>query len=433
MADKESRRRTVLARAAEMLVLGVALGASYFWGAWSSRGQPGTSDKPRPATTENAAADDFEPRLPLAPELRGHEPLGREARAAVIRQDADAIAKECRSAGGDWNAWERDTGGYRDALKSRVDSLKIVSPNGHYIGIETYAPLPGRDDFPLFEIAAKYHLGYLTDASALDSFRHDRAVVAADRWLRKRGIDLIFVPVPRMTEVYIENFLEPCPADGIIAPHLRHTLLELFEADVEVVDCFRALRGRREPAPDYLYNTADTHWAPRGMRIVAKQIADRIERYRFGSQARYALPKFITTIAPYGITVYTPDMGADVSVLNGWSTLSPEQRELAAKFQTTRRLEVSRPDGQPVTRDPRSPVMVIGNSYTKYFSDQLARELNLAVQTDTQDNSTTQAFANFLRDPALLANCRVVVWITTEYDLTCFQPMPAPIMAALAN
>jgi hypothetical protein len=364
------------------------------------------------------------PADPRQPEARAVE-----ARTAVIHRDAAEIQAECqRAAGGDWEKWERDTAPYRASLKKKIDATKDVPGATAPFPECQQEPLEGINGFPLFEPGPREHLNYLYNAAKLDEFRHDRPVVAAERWLRKQGIDLIFVPVPKMTEVYIDHFIDPSPADGVIAPHIRKTLLDLLQEDVEVVDGLTLFRDVRDTDTEYLYNAADTHWAPRGMRVMAKEIANRIERYNFGARARYGLP--IVRAKP-GIYL-VEDIVGRVGGINHWSLLSKDQQKRAATGQAMKQAEVLTMDGKPPPDDPTSPVLVIGHSYVPNFREQLIRELNLLVCNRDQKGQTTEAFADFLREPEQLAHCRVVVWISTEQHLTRFAKMPEPIMKALA-
>jgi hypothetical protein len=361
---------------------------------------------------------------PLTADPARQNPGAARARAEAIRRSADAIRGECaHAARGDWQNWQRDTERYRAQLFARIVALTDAA----------HAELPrsgdevleGSGGFPLFEIYSRQYLNYLYEPGTLDLFRCERPVVAADRWLRGQGIDLIFVPVPKMTEVYVEHFVDPCPADGIIAPHVRQTLLELLEADVEVVDGWRLFRPLREDGTEYLYNTADPHWAPRAMRIMAKEIADRIGRYTFAARARFAAPIVQTSPGPYHFTDNTATFDG-----YGKEFLRPEQYARAKKAQTTTLSEVRLLNGQVPPDDPASPVMVIGNSYVPKFREQLIKELNLLTCTRAADHQSTQCFADFVRQPELLEHCRVIVWITTDQQMTQFYPLPPPVAAA---
>jgi hypothetical protein len=351
------------------------------------------------------------------------------ARAAAIRRDAAAIEAQCqKAAGGDWDKWQRDTALYRQAIKARVDALKSRPyPEGGFAECH-YEPLPALDDFPLCQIGPRERISYLYEPQRLDNFRQSREVVAARRWLGRLGIDLILIPVPNMAEVYVEHFVKPCPADGIVGPHVRQTLLELLKEDVEVVDASFLFRPLREPDPEYLYNAADPHWAPRAMRIMAKDVADRIARYRFGARARSSPPIMYTRREPF---VLDGEIGGIRAGF--WGVLSPEQQARAEPAQTKEFSRVYLRKDLVVQGDSNSPVVVIGHSFVLNFWEQLAKELNLSVHPDFAPNQTTEVFAAFLREPELLAHTRVVVWVTTEQHMTTFKPLPKAIMDALVD
>jgi hypothetical protein len=363
---------------------------------------------------------------------RPSEPAAASARDRVLAQDADAIRAECQAAaGGDWDRWESQTAPYRAALKSLLNALKPLDATRAPWLEGKYEVLEGRGEFPLFEIAARENLLHLYDPASLAPFRRDRPVVAANRWLQQRGIDLILVVVPKMAEVYVEHFLDPCPADGVIAPHLRRTLLELLESNVEVVDGFRLFRPSRAPDPEYLYNTADTHWAPKAMGLMAREVAGRVTRYSFGATARSAPPLVKTTPGAYSIQGAStgPPRGA-LPQLEGFLLLNDRQRRLAVAAQTRTALHVTLVDGGEPADDPHSPVLIVGHSYVPNFREQLIAEMNLLVNTRWSAAQTTESFSEFLREPQLLADCRVVVWVTTESHMTRFAPLPALVAGA---
>jgi hypothetical protein len=356
-----------------------------------------------------------------------------DSRARAIRGTADAIRAECgRAAGGNWQKWQSQTEPYRGALKARLATLKKFDPPPAQWFDTRYEPLAGRDNFPLFEVSPREYLCHLYDPDGLAPFRKQRPVVAASRWLRQRGIDLIFVPVPKMTEVYIGHFLDPCPPDGIIAPHVRRTLLEMLDDDVEVVDGFPLFRAQHDTDREYLYNTADSHWAPRGMRLMAKELTERIARYSFGARARSAPPVVKAEPGPFYIPG-APIQGhvGELTGQYGWLALTPPQQELAAKAQTLTTLHVTMPDGREPPDDPDSPVIVMGNSYVMRFREQFIKEVNLLVDSRWACGMTTQGFQEFVRDPKALEHCRVVVWILTEQDLPGMRPLPEVVMGAL--
>jgi hypothetical protein len=438
MGTDRLNRRTRLLRAIEVLAILAALVTTFAVGVWlgpmleirSFLAQPPSPIVQSSARSSEDSSSGFPSLESSQPEdPRRPEAHAVEARKQIIARDANAILAECqRAAGGDWDKWQRESASYRTALLAKIEALKERPPADEDGPAVRNEPLEGQNGFPLFELGSRFYLDYLYDPAILDRFRRERQVVAARNWLHERGIDLIFVPIPKMTEIYIDKFLDPCPSDGIIAPHVRHTLLELLQEDVEVVDAFTVFRARRDADVEYLYNTADGHWAPRGMRIMAKEIADRIERYNFGKRARYGLP--LVRGAP-GRYEFRDVFGSYKNY--GREVLSPEQAKRAAAVQTTTQVEVRMQDGKRPPPDPASPVVVIGHSFAWNFREQLIKELNLLIETRVAPDQTTESFADFLRQPELLAHCRVLVWITTEQHLSRSKPLPGPVAECLKS
>jgi hypothetical protein len=414
--------------------MATALLVSFVLGSWAGhwlnpRHDPPRTSHPVPVLVSGAPNDSPPPAKPVPADPRRPEPRAVAARGAAVRRNAAAIEAECRkAAGGEWDKWQRDTEHYRASLKARIDALKCRPYPGEGYPECRYEPLAGLDRFPLCQVGPREHISYLYEPAQLDGFRRLRQVVAAHRWLKRQGIDLIFVPIPKMTEIYVEHFLKSTPSDGIIAPHIRRALLELLQEDVEVIDGLTLFRSLRDTDAEYLCNTADAHWAPRAMRIMAKEIADRITRYRFGAQSRYALPIVFTKPETYVIDSEPGGIRAGL-----WFVLSPEQQARAepAQTKTTSQVYVERDRIAPT--DSTSPVVVIGNSFVRNFREQLVKELNLLVETVDGGGMTTEAFTGFLREPESLKHARVVVWITTEQHLATFKPLPKAIMDTLAS
>jgi hypothetical protein len=367
--------------------------------------------------------------------LHRAEPAVSEARAAAIDHDKATILAECeKAAGGDWDRWQRETAPCRDAIKAKLADAKSSKPSREPWLKGGPRVLEGRVGFPLFEVNPRETLEYLYDDQSLNQFRKDRAVVAAHRWLRRQGIDLIFIPVPKMTEVYSEHFVDPCPPDGVIGPHVRRTLLELLGEGVEVVDGLPLFRPARKPDPEYLYNAADTHWAPRAMGIMAREVAGRIRRYGFGAEARSAPPIVKATSAPFDIQLVPSSVKeGDLPRMDGWAYLTAEQKKLVEAAQTRTVPHVTVLDGREPLDDAKSPVLLIGNCYVVNFRELLIKEMNLLVRTRWAKGQTTEAFGMFLREPEVLEGCRVVVWIVSEQHLPHFYAMPPPVMQALES
>ncbi len=380
----------------------------------------GCGPPPEPVSVSRLAPEERVERSG-APAPSPEERQARESRRTRVRHDADAIRSECeRAAGGDWRKWEDETARYRGALKPRLAALKRLN-------LANSELLAGRD-LPIFQVNAQTALAHVVDPGHWDAFRKTRAVAAASRWLRERGIDLNFIAVPSMPEVYVEQFLDDTPPDGVIAPHVRQTFLELLESDVEVVDTFRPMREAR--ARGFLYLPADHHWNQLGMRATVRDVAERLSRYPFGQEAKRAAPVTKTESGPY---VLPPTENGTPWRPFGSAAISDSQWQSALGTLPRTMDRITSPDGSPVPDDPRSPVMLIGNSFAMQFRELLIREANLRLRTRWGNGSTTDAFPGFLREPEALDGVRVIVWVTDNEALAQFRPLPAAIMETLRD
>jgi hypothetical protein len=347
------------------------------------------------------------------------DPEARADRRMQLRQDVDTIQADCdRQAGGDWQRWIGQTGRYRNVLNGRIaTSTGGTSPaDRHLVGLQR----------PLFQANPVASLAHIVDPEFWNAFRRARLVAAASSWLQQRGVDLIFVSVPSMPTVYIEDFLADTPPDGIIAPHIRQTFLELLQADVETVDTFRIMRAARDG--EFQYLPADHHWNQTGMRGAVREVARRLMRYPFGRTAKNEMP--ITKSEPVPYALPPGEHGKAWRPFGGIALTDSEWHAAVSTMPRTMD-NITSPDGSAVADDPRSPVMLIGNSSAVYFREMLVREANLPVRTRWGNGNTTDAFSGFLREPETLDGVRVLVWVAADELLYYFRPLPAPIMDAL--
>ncbi len=351
----------------------------------------------------------------------------RQARAAAIRAAIGSIRSECQAAaGGDWDRWIAQLEPLRAEMRTKIAAGKPFNPSAPG-SFENRSPvLAGKDGFPLFEPSPDGYLRHAYDPALLDVFRRSRWVIEGDRWLRQKGIDVIFVAVPKMTEVYPDRIFDRCPPDRIIAPQILRIFLELLEEDVEVVDFLGVLQQARDSDAEPLYLPADPHWAPRAQAIAARILADRLSRYDFVARAQSGPSYCEWYQAPY----LPVTQGAAFLALN------PDQQRRAIEVQPktyllprngTRSFEPNRLDP---TWDDHSPVACIGDSYNVHFMEQLSHQLNLPIRNMSGGGQSTQAFKQFLRDPQALDGCKVVIWLVCYPNLQ-MQPMPQPILDAV--
>ena len=259
------------------------------WASWAKRQHRARRRRPEGRRPGEAGGPGARRRRPL--DLLGIGPRkARAARAAAIRRTIESIRAECRrEAQGDWDRWIARLAPLRDELRVKIPPpVPTIPPRK---GPSRPRGGPGRQGS--FS-AVRSGSGPLSPARGraepLEAFRRSRAVIDGSRWLRWQGIDVLFVPVPKMTDVYPESFSDRCPPDRIIAPQMRRVLLELLEQDVEVVDLLGPLLQERDSEAEPLYLPADPHWGPRGHRIAARLIASRLAHYDFVARATASLP-----------------------------------------------------------------------------------------------------------------------------------------------
>ena len=77
--------------------------------------------------------------------------------------------------------------------------------------------------------------------------------------------------------------------------------------------------------------------------------------------------------------------------------------------------------------DDSAPVACIGDSYNGGFMELLGREIHLPVRLLAGGGHTTHVFKDFLRDPGLLKDCKVVIWLVCNSSLKNDWPLPQAI------
>ncbi|MFK5924559.1 MAG: hypothetical protein QM496_20475, partial [Verrucomicrobiota bacterium] len=112
-----------------------------------------------------------------------------------------------------------------------------------------------------------------------------KSILLFKQHLDEKGIDLVFVPIPRSTTIYpgIATNIEYDPAiDGRINSAVRDLMNALEAEGVTCVDLtptflsnsYQDFEGEAYP----VYRRNDTHWSPSGARLAATLIADTIKQ-----------------------------------------------------------------------------------------------------------------------------------------------------------
>ena len=186
---------------------------------------------------------------------------GIRSRAETVSATLSALDAEYRQwSGGSWEEWNTRVAPFRNELAQKIAAARPNNPTATGSFEARAAVIEARGEPPLFEAAPEIYLQYLTQpvemARLAETHAVLRSVPAVARWLAALGIDLIFVPAPKMTEVYPDRMCAAAPPGRIAAPHMRSIIRDLLLADVEVQDLLPLFLAARDAGADRLYEAA---------------------------------------------------------------------------------------------------------------------------------------------------------------------------------
>ncbi len=338
------------------------------------------------------------------------------SRDRQVRRDIAALQKQIAAAGG-WRQASDRLKRWRAGVARRLDNRPTPARGKSFIARD--APLAGT-------------AGRLISARRTEQLLHDANVPSTDRLglqryeqfrkttlalhrlLASRGIDLIVVPVPDKGDIYPGDLAELPDANATVQLQSKRTYLQLMRAGVEVVDMEPALRkaAAAEKKNDPVYMLRDTHWAPRGMRIAAKELARRLKRYEAVAHAGLQKDRFELKPA-------TLDRVGDLAknwTAAGKKAFPPERYRLPGVCRAG--------SGKAAWTDRDSPVLVLGDSYAVFpydgrlsFWAWLSRETNLPVAAENKAGGASWQAKNISRTGALKKRRRVVIWLLTNCSL----------------
>jgi hypothetical protein len=240
------------------------------------------------------------------------------------------------------------------------------------------------------------------------------AIVAFHESLRACGVDLVVFVVPGKETVYPEWLASgyPLSAGPPTNPDLPAFVVELRRRGVRVVNPTEALWAAKGTAELYLQQ--DTHWTPQGLAVAADELvrhSPRVQAPRRRLRAEPArvaghgdlydmlqLPSLPTPFAPQTVTI---------------------ERVLDADT------------GEPLEPDPRSPIVLLGDSFTNVYSvpdmgwgdhaglgEQLALRLGCTIDVIAQnDGGVNTARSTLARSPGGVSGKKLVIWQFAARDL----------------
>ena len=188
--------------------------------------------------------------------------------------------------------------------------------------------------------------------AALKSFRND---------LSKRGISLLLLPVPVKPMIDPEHLsIDRRKVQKKLQTASYTFFVEKLNFEgIEVLDLTEILLNRKISTGKPQYLERDTHWTPDAMEAVADSLASKVRGLSPADFPNQSSPKreFVAVHQPGDLT--------------GMLDLPPSQKLFAEQEVIIRPFH--NPDGGHWNPDPNSPVLLLGDSFTRVFS---AEDLN---------------------------------------------------------
>ena len=326
---------------------------------------------------------------------------------------------------GAWEKWAKSVSGFhrqlRKALAKRPKALKA---------------LMGRDGFLFFRNSIKYVIGGDLRKQPKGKNPFD-TIVDFKNYLAKQGVDFLLVPIPTKVEVFPDKILSGrfrTDSLPVLNPYGRKLLKELGDAGVEIVDLlpvFLEERSVNQKGQEALYQAQDTHWTDRGLRMAARIIAKRIEKYPWYQ----GLSKNPVNFTQKKVTFKR--QGDLVSRL-------AEGEKSRYKPQQLIGWKVFGPDGKPYEDDPQSPIVVLGDSFTGVYqrtycrnagvSAHIARLIKYPVDLVMSYGGGPNVRKKLLRrGEQSLRSKRLVIWMFAARDLYDYWEDWEPIQTKKAG
>lgn len=353
---------------------------------------------------------------PAAPAAKATKPAKSPADPAHEREKSILDAKNvvlCQlaaSGAGSWDEWSAGVEPFREALRAKIAAATPNNPKAKGPSESRYEVLESLRDPPRFEAWPSNYLRYLANAPvSTDAFIAQTAFVpsigAISRWLASHGVDLIFVPVPKMTEVYADQFVEKTPVDGIVAPQMRRAIHDLLDGNVEVVDLLPTFLEARKKAGPSLYQFADPHWAWEGQRVALDEVVKRLQRYPVVRKAQARPHLYRSWMERRDLAAVSATLGA----------LTPAQAT-RVKPLLTYDVELVLPVGNAPLTSETSPIALAGDSFNNGLEANLSHRLNLPIR-DLHASGGSSPFKDLLRDPESMKSMKVLIYLVSTPGL----------------
>ncbi len=264
----------------------------------------------------------------------------------------------------------------------------------------------------------------VSQASSADMADPLPAILDFHRQLNEAGIELILAPIPPKAVIYPDKLpaaVEAAPRkvpDERLDPFHQTFYNTLRESGVHVLDMTGAfLEARQDANAAPVYARTDTHYSGHGVVLLAEAIAAKLAE--LGIEKGHA-----------NLQVQTRDEQISGDLLQSL----PDDAEVEP--ETMKLTYIKDAEGNLVTRDETSPVLLLGDSHTLVYHagadllargaglpDHLAHELGFPVDLiGVRGSGATPARIDLFRkakaNPDWLKNKKAIIWVFAAREFT---------------
>ena len=304
---------------------------------------------------------------------------------------------------------------FQQSLKTAMDKAE-ASPSMTISGVDGWLFL----DKELRHLCAPR---FWNEIPAVEADSNDPlpAILDFKEQLDKAGIELLLVPVPTKAAIYPDKLMSgnptppEVPADLVKNDRDFYKLLE--SRGIKVLDLTETfLNARNAGSPD-LYCKTDTHWAPPGIQLASKTIAEKFKDAPWVKTQ----PNVKTQAVDVPLKIH-----GDLA-----SAFVPPQTETEPLI--SRFIGLASSGGRaPLPNAKDSPIILLGDSHNLVFhsggdmhavgsglSDQLSHELGFPLDVvAVMGSGATSARRNLARRKATLTGRRLLIWCFTSREFT---------------
>jgi hypothetical protein len=204
-----------------------------------------------------------------------------------------------------------------------------------------------------------------------------RAIVRFRDQLKEQGIELLVMPAPGKPSVYPDRLWRTAGDKGYYSPTLA-LIQKLQNHGVEAVDLgswFHQIR-MANPADDSYYLARDTHWTPKGAKLAAEAVAQRLRSLAWAPQPTLELQTRKVRVKRYGDVVEMIQTWGAPAGSAAEEVVCEQVLDDAGGLLAT---AVSERPGTYRYPSPETSILVLGDSFCRIYQNREPQSLGEVV------------------------------------------------------